>query len=71
MVARLAKANSASKNDIANFVKKTDFNKNELNELLKKVKTISTKGLTKDLMNRFCILNGEKHFSSYKTHYIF
>ena len=42
--ARLKQANLASKNDIANFVKKTDFdeklkyfNKNELNELSKKV----------------------------------
>ena len=41
---RLAQENLASKNDIANFVKKTDFdeklkyfNKNELNELSKKV----------------------------------
>ena len=68
--ARLEQANLPSKNDIANFVKKTDFvdklkslnkkitsNKrkhvlveNELNELSEKVKTISTKGLTKDLI---------------------
>ena len=41
---RFTEANLASKNDIANFVKKTDFdeklkyfNKNELNELSKKV----------------------------------
>ena len=44
--------------------KKTDLNKNELNELSKKVKAISTKGLTKDLISRFSILNGAKNFSS-------
>ena len=69
--ARLKQANLASKNDIANFVNKTDFdnkledvtsNKNELNELSKKVKAISTKGLTKDLINKFSILNGAKYF---------
>ena len=38
----------ASKSDIATFEKKTDLNKNELNELPKKVKAVSTKGLTKD-----------------------
>ena len=37
---------------------------NELNELLKKVEAISTKGLTKDLINRYKILNAAKHFSS-------
>ena len=51
---------SKKKNDILKFVKKTDFdnklkdvtsNKNELNELSKQVKAISTKGLTKYLMN--------------------
>ena len=54
------------------MVKKTDFdnklkdvtsNKNALNELSKKVKAISTKGLTKDLINEFCIRNGAKYFS--------
>ena len=63
----------AKKGDIANFVKKTDFdnklknftpNKNELNELSKKVKAISTKRLTKDLINKFSIINGAKNFSS-------
>ena len=61
--ARLAKANLVSINDIANFVKKTDFdnkliilnktvtsNKHELNEPSEKVKSISTKGLTKYLV---------------------
>ena len=53
---RLKQANLASKSDIANFVNKIDFddklkdvksNKNELNKLSKKLKAISTKGLTK------------------------
>ena len=30
----------------------------------KKVKTISTKGLAKDLIDKFSILNGAKYFSS-------
>ena len=55
--ARLKQTNLASKRDIVNFVNKTDFhnqvkhvtsNKNELNELSKKVKAILTKGQTKD-----------------------
>ena len=82
--ARLAKSDLASKRDIANFVKKTDFDdklknmnknvtsnktkhaivENELNELSEKVKAISTKGLTKDLINKFSILNGVKYISS-------
>ena len=65
LVMLLAQENLANKNDIANFVKKTDFDyklknlnkkatsnkikhvllENELNELLEKVKPISTKGL--------------------------
>ena len=61
---RLAQENLATKNDIANFVRKTDLNKIELNELSKKVKAVSTKGLTEDLINKFSILNGAKHFSS-------
>ena len=69
--AKLKQSNLASKSDIANFVKKTDYNnklknvtsnKNELNELSKKVKAISTKELTKDLINKFNILNGAKCF---------
>ena len=67
--ARLAEANFVNINDIANFVKKTDFddklknvisNENELNEPPSKVKAISTKGLTKDLINKFSILNAAK-----------
>ena len=70
---RLKRGNLESKIAIANFVNKTDFNnklkdvtsnKNELNELSKKVKAISTKGLTKDLINKFSILNRTKCFSS-------
>ena len=54
--ARLKQANLVSKNDIVNFVKKTDFynklknvtsNKNELNDLSKKVKAILTKRINK------------------------
>ena len=69
----LKKANLASRNDIANFVKDGDFdnklkdvtsNKTELNKLSKKVKAISTKGLTKKLTNKISILNGGKYFSS-------
>ena len=35
----------------------------KLNELSKKVKVILTNGLTKDLINKFSILNGAKYFS--------
>ena len=68
---RLKQANLASKNDIANFVKNKDFNeklktvtsnKNELNELSKKVKVISTKGLTKDLINNLVFLMEQNIF---------
>ena len=74
VTARLEQANLASKSDIVNFLKKTDFenklkdvtsNKNELHELSKKVKSISTKGLTKDLINKISILNRAKYFSLY------
>ena len=37
---------------------------NELNELWKKADVISTKGLTKNLINGFEILYGTKNFSS-------
>ena len=69
--AGINQANLASKSDVANFVKKIDFDKklkdvtsskNELNELGEKVKAISTKGLTKDLINKVIILNREKYF---------
>ena len=38
--------------------------KNKLNELSEEVKTVLTKRLTKDLINKFNILNEEKYFSS-------
>ena len=69
---RLVQGNLATKKDFANFVTETDFdnklknvtsNKNELNGLARKLKTISTKGLTKDLINKLSILNGAKYFS--------
>ena len=42
-------------------------------KLSKKVKATSTKGLTKDLINKFSILNGVKYFSSgiFQNHLIF
>ena len=73
VTATLALANLTSKRDITNFVKNTDFdnklknvnsNKNELNELQTKNKLTSTKELTKDLINKFSILNGAKYFFS-------
>ena len=64
MTARLTEANLASKSDMANFVKRANLNKIELNKLSKKVKAISTKGLTKDLIHKFSILNGAKYFSA-------
>ena len=73
----MAQENLASKSDISDFIKKTDFddklknlnknvtsNKNELNQLPKKVKAISLKGLTKDLTNKFSTFNRTKYFSS-------
>ena len=55
-VARLKQTNLASKTDIAKFVIKIDFD-NKLKDVT------STKGLTKDLINKFSILNGAKYFS--------
>ena len=40
------------------------LNENKLNELSKKVEVISTKWLTKDLINGSKILNGRTYFSS-------
>ena len=63
--------NLASKSDIVNFVNKADFdnklkdvtsNKNELIELSKQVKAISTKALRKDLIDKFSILNEAIYF---------
>ena len=71
---KLAKANLAGKNDIANFVKTGVDNtlknvtsiKNELNELSRKVKALSKKKKkkSKDLMKKFSIFNEAKYFSS-------
>ena len=69
--ARLKQANLACKIDIANCINKIDFynklknvtsNKNELNELSKKVKATSTKALTRDVIDKFSILNGANYF---------
>ena len=50
--------------DFDDKLKNVISNKNGLNKLSKKVKTKSTKGLTKDLINKFSILNRAKCFSS-------
>ena len=47
----------------SNSVKKTDYN-TKFTEIEKKIKAISTKGLTKDLIDKFSIVNGAKYFSS-------
>ena len=57
------KLKNLNKNVISNKTKNVLL-ENELNELSKKVKARSTKGLTKDLINKFSILNGAKYFSS-------
>ena len=44
--------------------KNVTSNKNGLNELPEKDKVISSKGLTKYLINKFRILNGTKYFFS-------
>ena len=50
--------------DFDNKLKDFSSNKNELNELSKKVKLISIKGFTEDWINKFSILHGAKYFSS-------
>ena len=45
-------------------IKKRVLVQNELTELSEKVKVISRKELTKDLINKFSTLNGAKYFSS-------
>ena len=52
-----------NRTDFNNQVKNASSNKNELNELSRKVKAISKKGLIKDLIDKFSIINGAKHFS--------
>ena len=59
------------------MINKTNLNKNitsnktkhelvekRLNALSKKIKAISTKGLTTHFINKYNIINGAKHFSS-------
>ena len=53
---------SQKKTGFDNKLKDVTANKNEINELSKKFKGISTKGLTKDLINKFSILNEAKYF---------
>ena len=43
-----------------NFDNNFRSNKNELNEVSKKVQVCSAKGLTKDLINKLSIFNGVK-----------
>ena len=45
-------------------IKKHVIVENQLNELSKKLEATSTKSLTKDLINKFSILNVTKYFSS-------
>ena len=45
-----------------NELKNVTCNKSVSNELSRKVK--ATKMLIKDLINKFCVLNGSKYFSS-------
>ena len=49
----LAKANLASEIDTANFLRRTHLSENELNELSKKFKSISTEWLIKHLINKY------------------
>ena len=56
---------------LKNLNKNLTSNKNELNELSEKVKAISTKVLTKDLIHKFSILNGAKYFTSGKLFSIY
>ena len=56
-------ANLVNKTDFDNKLKDVISNKNELNELSKKVKAILTEGLTKDLISKISILNRAKYFS--------
>ena len=83
-VAKLKLTNLASKSDIVDLVKKTNFDdklinlnkiatlnktvhspiQDELNEVSVKVELTSTYGFTKDLINKYSILSGEKYFSS-------
>ena len=50
--------------DFDDKIKTVTLNKNESNELSKKVKSISKKELTKKLINDVSIINCVKYFSS-------
>ena len=50
--------------DFDNKLKNTSSDKNELNEISTKVKEISSKGLTRELINQISIFNGVKYFTS-------
>ena len=52
------------KADFDEKLKTVTWNKNKFKWIIKKVKAISTKILTKYLTNKFSILNGAKHFST-------
>ena len=50
--------------DFDNKLKNASSDKNELNEISTKVKEISSKGLTRELINQISIFNGVKYFTS-------
>ena len=67
-------------NKLSGFDKRITSNKtkhvaaeNEVNELTKKVEAISTKGLTKDLVNGYKILNRVRYISSgtFQNHLVY
>ena len=50
--------------DFVNKLKNASSDKNELNEISTKVKAISSKALTRELINQISIFNGVKYFTS-------
>ena len=50
--------------DFDNKLKNASSDKNELNGISTKVKEISSKGLTRELINQISIFNGVKYFTS-------
>ena len=50
--------------DFDNKLKNASSDKNELNEISTKVKAISSKALTRELINQISIFNGVKYFTS-------
>ena len=71
MCCKAKRSKFSKQSHIANFVNKTDFDnqvnnatsKKWIKQTIKKVKAIPTKGLTKDWIDEFSIINGEKYFS--------